>query len=241
MNYKAIYDRLIAKAKSREAQLGRMERHHVKPKCLGGSERPANLVKLTPEEHYLAHQLLVKIYPNNGKLIWASLAMTGTGNGEGNGRKGNKLYGWLRRRFCENQKGRKFSEETKRKIGEKSRARMQGENHPLWGTKHSAETRAKISAANTGKRRTHKFNWTEDQKRAQSVRVKAAFASGKRKPHVHKFTLEQRAKMKKYWNDVFSGALGEEIRQKRLLTAQTNAIKGGAARHKAKLERLQAA
>jgi hypothetical protein len=51
---------------------------------------------LTPEEHYLAHQLLVKIYPKNRSLINAAVMMIAN-------RPSNKLYGWLRRKFAENQ------------------------------------------------------------------------------------------------------------------------------------------
>lgn len=70
------------------------ERHHVIPRCLGGSDSPDNLVNLTPEEHYVAHQLLVRMHPNNPKLIYAAVLMTAN-------RPSNKLYGWLRRRLSE--------------------------------------------------------------------------------------------------------------------------------------------
>lgn len=51
-----------------------------------------NLAVLTPEEHYLAHQLLVKIYPDNHLLINAAAMMIPN-------RPSNKMYGWLKRRF----------------------------------------------------------------------------------------------------------------------------------------------
>ena len=63
---------------------------------MGGSDDPSNLVDLTPEEHYVAHQLLVKIHPNNGKLIYAATMMCSN-------RINNKLYGWLRRRLSVSQ------------------------------------------------------------------------------------------------------------------------------------------
>jgi hypothetical protein len=61
---------------------------------MGGSDDLENLAILTPEEHYVAHQLLVKMYPNNHKLIRAAHMMVPN-------RPSNKLYGWLRRRFSE--------------------------------------------------------------------------------------------------------------------------------------------
>ncbi|XAO17074.1 homing endonuclease [Escherichia phage FL23] len=60
MNYEKIYNSLIDRARNR-ALTGYKERHHIIPKCLGGSNDASNLVDLTPEEHYVAHQLLVKI------------------------------------------------------------------------------------------------------------------------------------------------------------------------------------
>lgn len=55
-----------------------------------------NIVDLTPEEHYVAHQLLVKMYPDHSGLVWAALQMTGQPNGQ---RSNNKVYGWLRKRY----------------------------------------------------------------------------------------------------------------------------------------------
>jgi hypothetical protein len=98
MDYKKHYDVLIERAKSRIVQ-GYTENHHVIPKCIGGTDNKDNLVRLTPEEHYVAHQLLVKIYPNNSPLINAAVMMV-------SGRPNNKLYGWLRRRFSETQSKR---------------------------------------------------------------------------------------------------------------------------------------
>jgi hypothetical protein len=64
MNYKKIYDNLISKGRNRVLNCY-VERHHIIPKCMGGTDDEENLVELTPEEHYVAHQLLVKIYPKN--------------------------------------------------------------------------------------------------------------------------------------------------------------------------------
>jgi len=70
MNYLKIYNDLIDRAKNRKLE-GYKEKHHIVPKCLGGSRNKDNLVELTPKEHFLAHQLLVKIYPKNKSIICA--------------------------------------------------------------------------------------------------------------------------------------------------------------------------
>jgi hypothetical protein len=91
MNYIQIYEKLIDRSRIRTLD-GYGEMHHIVPRCMGGTNTKNNLVKLTPEEHYIAHQLLVKIYPNNEKLVFAAHMMC-------NGRS-NKLYGWLKRKHA---------------------------------------------------------------------------------------------------------------------------------------------
>lgn len=80
MNYKKIYDNLIQRAKDRNIEEGFHESHHIIPKSIGGSDNENNLVKLTYREHYLAHKLLVEIYPQNKSLITALWLMTITTN-----------------------------------------------------------------------------------------------------------------------------------------------------------------
>lgn len=98
MDYIAHYEKLIERAKNRILDI-ETETHHIIPKCMGGSDNKSNLVELTPEEHYVAHQLLIKIYPDNQRLIHAAIMMT-VSSGR-HGRSKNKLYGWLRRKHSE--------------------------------------------------------------------------------------------------------------------------------------------
>lgn len=100
MNYLKIYHALIERARDRTLHQY-SERHHVIPRCMGGSDELSNLVRLTPEEHFLAHQLLVKIHPNNHKLKFALQAMI---MDTGNRQRKNKAYGWVRRLVSENMR-----------------------------------------------------------------------------------------------------------------------------------------
>jgi len=95
VDYQKIYNTLIERGRSRKLDCY-VEKHHIVPRCLGGSDDTTNLVELTPEEHYVAHQLLVKIYPGNHKLIRAATMMIPN-------RPSNKLYGWVRRKFSDVQ------------------------------------------------------------------------------------------------------------------------------------------
>ena len=48
--------------------LGYNEKHHIIPKCMGGTDEKNNIIPLTAKAHYVAHHLLHKAYPNNKKL-----------------------------------------------------------------------------------------------------------------------------------------------------------------------------
>ncbi len=103
MNYKKHYDLLINKAvnNSYTGYTGYVEQHHIIPRCVGGNNNKDNIVALLPEEHYVAHQLLVKIYPDNKKLLYAAIMMIPNSKQQC---RDNKLYGWLRRRYSEQRK-----------------------------------------------------------------------------------------------------------------------------------------
>lgn len=97
MNYQKHYDLLVSKARTRNLN-GYKEKHHVIPICLGGDNGAFNLIELTAEEHYVAHQLLVKIYPDNRKLVFAANMMCVSSTTMAENRSPNKMHGWLKRR-----------------------------------------------------------------------------------------------------------------------------------------------
>lgn len=82
MNYENIYNALVEKAKARgldkSQHEGYFEIHHILPKCLGGSDEKDNLVMFTGREHFIAHMLLWKAYPDNDSLVSAAFFMRNT-------------------------------------------------------------------------------------------------------------------------------------------------------------------
>ena len=66
MNYIKIYNSLIQKRHNNPILKDQQycEQHHIVPRCLHGSNNKSNLINLTAREHYIAHLLLRKIYPN---------------------------------------------------------------------------------------------------------------------------------------------------------------------------------
>lgn len=67
MDYCKIYNNLIQYRLQNPSQQG--QKHHIIPTCLGiKCLLRRNLVKLSFREHWFAHLLLTKIYPNQNKL-----------------------------------------------------------------------------------------------------------------------------------------------------------------------------
>lgn len=154
MNYKKHYDSLIKKAQTREKLTGYIERHHIIPKCMGGTDIKSNIVELTAEEHYVAHQLLLKIYPNEHKLAYACHMMSSS-----LGSRNNKSYGWVRARMAIANsiilKGKKrpprskeWSENISKALKGKTQSKESNKKRSLalTGRKVSDEFRSKMSA-----------------------------------------------------------------------------------------------
>jgi hypothetical protein len=68
---------------------------------MGGSNDKTNMVRLTAREHFVAHQLLVKIYQKEyGLIIAVNMMCIGQ---EERKRANNRMYSWLRERFVSEQ------------------------------------------------------------------------------------------------------------------------------------------
>lgn len=100
MDYKGVYDRLIKRALDRQWCKSTapcyVEKHHILPKCLGGSDDVNNLVILTAREHFVAHLLLVKIYPSEDKILFAAHMLTRVSRNHR--RVNNRDYEWLKKK-----------------------------------------------------------------------------------------------------------------------------------------------
>lgn len=95
MNYQRHYDLLISRAQSR-IPIGSIEKHHIIPKCLNGSNDKTNIAKLYPREHYMAHLLLVKIHPKHKGLKAAIILLS-------KNTKSGRMYERNRKAFIQSQ------------------------------------------------------------------------------------------------------------------------------------------
>ena len=175
MNYQKVYDKLVKRAQLRQKANpieGYKERHHIIPRCMGGLDTKENIVELTAREHFIIHQLLVKVYPKHRGLLYALKLMSGA--------RGARLYEWVRIKMneagcrppsrkgcCGPNLGKSPSIETRLKLREAN-----------LGKKLSPETRAKISADNkrkgkkppnaTGRRYTKEQMLTINEKKRET-------------------------------------------------------------------------
>lgn len=169
MDYQKHYNKLIERAKNRLLE-GYTENHHIIPRCINGSNDVENIVALTPEEHYVAHQLLIKIYPNESKLVYAAHMMT---VGSLKHSRNNKLYGWLRKKNSESMQGNTYGKAHKGKTS--------------WNKGLTKETDlrvAQISKSNKGKPSPNKGRifgpHSEESNRKRSESLKLSYANNER-------------------------------------------------------------
>lgn len=126
MDYRRIYYQLIEKRQQILVE-GYSEKHHILPKCLKGTNNTENLVRLSAREHFIAHQLLVKMYPKVNRLIRALNLMMYCNQQKYTSRQ----FEWIKIMYRENNSGK---------------------NNSFYGKKHTEENRIKCGAKNRGKK-----------------------------------------------------------------------------------------
>ena len=135
------------------------ERHHILPKCMGGTNDEENLIDLFAREHFEAHRLLALENPENNKLVYAWWNMCQCrGSSKKRCNVSPEEYEKARISFIQSISGennyfygRHHSDEAKRKNSQWHKENMSGTNNPFYGKCHSEETKKKISEQNKGK------------------------------------------------------------------------------------------
>ena len=143
MNYQKAYDSMIQNRLANPLPEGMYcEKHHIKPRSLGGSNAKSNIVGLTPREHFLAHRCLAKVH---GGKMWAALAYMSRGaTKSAKGVKiSSRLYDMIKRKDAEWRSVAYAGENNywyQKKLPEYVREKMRGprpnssgENHPNFG------------------------------------------------------------------------------------------------------------
>lgn len=149
------------------------ERHHIKPKCMGGTNDKENLIDLFAQEHFIAHKLLAEENPHNIKLTEAYNIMAFVKNKHQQRyqitpeeyEEARKMVSNSRKELYKNKAnhpsyGKHLSDETKQKISKANK-----NNKYCVGRIMSEETRKKISRANKNPSAETRKKMSEAQKR----------------------------------------------------------------------------
>lgn len=142
-HYHKRYNNFIDSLRNQEV-VGYVERHHIIPKSLGGTNSKANLIKLTPRQHYIAYWMLWKIY--GGSMTRAFFLMS---HEDRKHKINSKTYGLVRA---------KYSEQVKEQMAKKPNIPAFTLEHreklrqAKLGTTLSAETRKKVGDAQRGRK-----------------------------------------------------------------------------------------
>jgi hypothetical protein len=131
MNYEKLYRNLIESKKQLNRKKGDgnyYEKHHITPKCLGGTNGESNLILLTFKEHFIAHLLLIEMHKGEAKrkMRFALFQMTNK-NKLQNRCLNSKQYEVCKTELRKAREGFKFSEDTKRKMSDSQKGKKQSE------------------------------------------------------------------------------------------------------------------
>lgn len=158
---------------------------------MGGTNDEDNLVYLTPEHHFFAHRLLVKMYPGHIGIATAAVMMSG--------RKqyGHREYAWVKRTMSEAQKKRMQDPAVRARVSACMSKAMKGRvKDPEWEANRIAgmrtqEARDRMSRAIRGQKRTpeqierireSQLNMSPEAKLARTEKCRAAMTGQKRTP-----------------------------------------------------------
>lgn len=221
MDYQKHHNLIITRARNRSLK-GYAEQHHIIPRCMGGSDKPENLVDLLPEEHYVVHQLLIKIHPNIDELVYAAKMMTLNLNGN---RPNNKLYGWLRRRFSKTMSERQKGVPYKIRYGEEKAQTVKANlSRSHMGIRKTEEAILKLKQSLVGRSYEEIYGSVEAariqrRKRSDSQKGKSNYWKGKTRgpfstQHRKRLSLTQKGVS---WEEKFGKKKADEM-QKNLST-----------------------
>jgi len=165
--YTAWYNSIIQKA-SQRCLPGYTERHHIIPKSLGGGESIDNLVKLSAREDFICHMLLTKMTTGHEKIkMLHALGKFVQCNHLQQRVLTSRQYDIARKAIIKARIGSKHTLETRQKISNKSKGKIPW-NKGLTGIKHSEESNTKRSRTLKGKSLSEKVG----EERAKEIRLR---------------------------------------------------------------------
>lgn len=126
--YTRWYYNIVTRAQTREID-SYTEKHHIIPRCLGGSNKKDNIAKLTPREHFVCHRLLTKMTQGavHYKMIYAAWRMCNQKNRNEmtvDYHINSRLYNTLREKVATMMSQRVWTDEMRQRAREKALAHL---------------------------------------------------------------------------------------------------------------------
>lgn len=114
------------------------EKHHIIPRCMGGSNKKDNIVFLSAKDHFRCHTLLVKFT-----------------EGDNNGKMWSALWRMMNKQSKNQQRDLEINaydyEEARKQHSIAQSIRMSGQNNPFFGKHHTKESKEIMSNVRKGK------------------------------------------------------------------------------------------
>ncbi len=200
-----------------------LERHHIVPRSLGGTDDIENITFITPRAHFVCHWLLIKIHPA-GEEHW-------------------KMLNALRMMRAENPNQKRYNTKITSRVYAKLKEeyallqseKYKGSGNGFYGKRHTEEVKQRISEANKGR----------IQPPEEKDRQIAAMSGRKREPFsaewIQKLSDAKRGeKNNRYGVEVSAETrkkIGDKIRG-RVQTEEEKARRGAANKGKVKPKKL---
>jgi hypothetical protein len=163
--YRRTYYSIIENARKLE-RAGYLERHHIVPKSLGGTNKKSNLVSLTFREHFVCHRLLPRFTEGTARQkMLKALWCIGWQATQHKRLLSSKQYAICRHACVEAASLYRHSEETKRKISTAHKGKKKSEEHrknigaSSRGRIWSDESRSQKSIQMSGEGNTRALGW----------------------------------------------------------------------------------
>jgi len=151
--YSRWYTKIINNAKNRTIN-GYIEKHHIMPRSLGGSNDKTNIVKLTAREHFICHLLLTKMVIGYQKELMQFAVGKFIQTAPTQQRAFTSWeYKKIRETISQVRTGRKHSEETRKKMSDARKGKTPW-NKGIIGIVHSEESNRKRSTTLTGRKKS---------------------------------------------------------------------------------------
>lgn len=168
--YTRWYYSIIRSATLNKPNAGYVEKHHIIPKSLGGTNKKENIVSLTARQHFICHLLLTRMVEGQYKrsMAWALHRMAFSKSDLNDRRFTSAQFELARTRFANSIRGTNQTATTKKKIGDANRG---------WCSSEKMASLKKIHEANRGRPRS------EASKEKQKLSIAA---STKSKEHLQR-------------------------------------------------------